>query len=211
VDRRRHHLSTLIATASVGLALAVVVVRRRSVALTLVTAQSLMLSGVAVWRTGGHLELMTGAGALLLRTVAIATILGIGIARTRETRPVRAGIEPMVRVVIALAALLAIPPLMPALGFGDQYAQRGAVALVVLGIIIALTRRATIVQILGIIVAENGATLAALSASDAVPGVIELGVILDLLLIAVVAIAFHTRIFGQFGSGDSAQLQDLHD
>jgi Hydrogenase 4 membrane component (E) len=181
------------------------------VALTLVTAQSLMLAGVAVWRTGGHLELMTGAGALLLRTVAIATILGIGIARTRETRPVRAGIEPMVRVVIALAALLAIPPLMPALGFGDQYTQRGAVALVVLGIIIALTRRATIVQILGIIVAENGATLAALSASDAVPGVIELGVILDLLLIAVVAIAFHTRIFGQFGSGDSAQLQDLHD
>jgi hydrogenase-4 component E len=67
------------------------------------------------------------------------------------------------------------------------------------------------VQILGIIVAENGATLAALSVSDAVPGVIELGVILDLLLIAVVAIAFHTRIFGQFGSGDSAQLQDLHD
>ncbi len=204
-------MSALIATACVGLALGVVVVRRRSVALTLVTAQSLMLAGVAVWRASGHLELMTGAGALLLRAAAIATILGIGIARTRETRPVRAGIEPMVRVVIALAALLVIPPLMPALGFGDQYAQRAAVALGVLGIIIALTRRATIVQILGIVVAENGATLAALSASDAVPGVIELGVILDLLLIAVVAIAFHTRIFGQFGSGDSAQLQDLHD
>jgi hydrogenase-4 component E len=204
-------VSTLIATACVGLALGVVVVRRRSVALTLVTAQSLMLASVAVWRTSGHLELMPEAGGLLLRTVAIATILGIGIARTRETRPVRAGIEPMVRGVIALTALLAIPPLMPALGFGDQYAQRAAIALGVLGIIIALTRRATIVQILGIVVAENGATLAALSASDAVPDVIELGVIFDLILIAVVAIAFHTRIFGQFGSGDSAQLQDLHD
>jgi hydrogenase-4 component E len=204
-------VSALIATACVGLALGVVVVRRRSVALTLVTAQSLMLAGVALWRTGGHFELMPGAGGLLLRSVAIATILGIGIARTREARPVRAGIEPMVRAVIALTALLAIPPLVPALGFGDQYAQRGAVALGVLGIIIALTRRATIVQILGIVVAENGATLAALSASNAVPDVIELGVILDLLLIAVVATAFHTRIFGQFGSGDTAHLRELHD
>ena len=76
---------------------------------------------------------------------------------------------------------------------------------------IALTRRATILQILGIIVAENGATLAALSSSNAVPDVIELGVIFDLLLIAVVASAFHTRIFGQFGSGDTAHLRGLHD
>jgi hydrogenase-4 component E len=204
-------VSSLIATACVALGLGVVVVRRRSVALALVTTQSLLLAGVAFWRTGGHLELMPAAGGLLLRAIAIATILGIGIARTRETRPVRAGIEPMARAVIALAALLAIPALVPALGFGDPNAQRGAIALGVLGIVVALTRRATILQILGIVIAENGATLAALSASSAVPDVIELGVIFDLLLIAVVASAFHTRIFGEFGSGDSAHLRELHD
>jgi hydrogenase-4 component E len=204
-------VSSLIATACVALGLGVVVVRRRSVALALVTTQSLLLAGVALWRTGGHLELMPAAGGLVLRAIAIATILGIGIARTRETRPVRAGIEPMARAVIALAVLLAIPALVPALGFGDPNAQRGAIALGVLGIVVALTRRATILQILGIVVAENGATLAALSASSALPDVIELGVIFDLLLIAVVASAFHTRIFGEFGSGDSAHLRELHD
>lgn len=204
-------MSSLIATACVALGLGVVVVRRRSVALALVTTQSLLLAGVALWRTGGHLELMPAAGGLVLRAIAIATILGIGIARTRETRPVRAGIEPMARAVIALAVLLAIPALVPALGFGDPNAQRGAIALGVLGIVVALTRRATILQILGIVVAENGATLAALSASSALPDVIELGVIFDLLLIAVVASAFHTRIFGEFGSGDSAHLRELHD
>ncbi len=204
-------MTSLIATACVALGLGVVVVRRRSVALALVTTQSLLLAGVALWRTGGHLELMPAAGGLLLRAIAIATILGIGIARTRETRPVRAGIEPIARAVIALAALLAIPALVPALGFGDPNAQRGAIALGVLGIVVALTRRATILQILGIVIAENGATLAALSASSAVPDVIELGVIFDLLLIAVVASAFHTRIFGEFGSGDSAHLRELHD
>jgi hydrogenase-4 membrane subunit HyfE len=193
------------------LGLGVVVVRRRSLALMLVTAQSLLLAGVALWRVDGHLDRLPAAGGLLLRLIAVATILGIGIARTRETQPVRAGIEPMTRALIALVALLAIPPLVPPLGFGDQNAQHAAIALVVLGIVIALTRRATIVQIIGIVVAENGATLAALSASNAVPAVIELGVIFDLLLIAVVASAFHTRIFGQFGSGDTAHLAELRD
>ena len=204
-------MNALIATACVGLGLGVVVIRRRSMALVLVTSQSLLLAGVALWRTDGHVELLPAAGGLLVRSIAIAAILGIGIARTRETRPVRAGIEPMARAVIALAALLAIPPLIPAFGFGDPNAQRAAIALGVLGIVIALTRRATILQILGIVVAENGATMAALSASNAVPDVIGLGVIFDLLLIAIVATAFHSRIFGQFGSGDSAHLRELHD
>ena len=204
-------MSSLVATACLALGLGVVVVRRRSVALTLVTAQSLLLASVALWRAVGHLDLMPAAGGLVLRAVAIATILRIGIMRTREARPVRAGIEPMARVIIALTAVLVIPPLVPALGFGDHNAQRAAIALAVLGIVIALTRRATIVQILGIVVAENGATLAALSASNAVPDVIELGVIFDLLLIAVVASAFHTRIFGHFGSGDTAHLRGLRD
>jgi len=117
----------------------------------------------------------------------------------------------MARAIIALSALLLIPPLVPSLGFGDAGAQRAAIALAVLGIVIALTRRATILQILGIVVAENGATLAALSSSQAVPTVIELGVVFDLLLIAVVASAFHTRIFGEFGTGDSSHMRGLHD
>ena len=204
-------MSTQILIGCVALGLGVVVVRRPSIALMFVTAQSLLLASVALWRTGGHLDLLPAAGGLLLRLTAIAAILGMGISRTRETQPMRGGIEPMTRVIIALATLLAIPPLMPALGFGDQNSQHAAVSLVVLGIVIALTRRATIVQILGIVVAENGATLAALSATNAVPDVIELGVIFDLLLIAVVASAFHTRIFGHFGSGDTSHLAELHD
>jgi hydrogenase-4 component E len=204
-------VSTGVVTACLALGLAVVVVRRRSHALALVTAQSLLLACVALWRGVDNHELLPAGGALVLRIVVIATIFGIGIARTREARPVQAGIEPMSRVMISVALLLAIPPLVPDLGFSDHNAQRAAVALGVLGIVIALTRRATIVQILGIVVAENGATLAVLSAFHAVPDVIELGVTFDLMLIAVVAGAFHTRIFEHFGSGDTAHLRGLRD
>src|SRR5258708_40327740 len=95
VDRAGSHVSPLIATACVALGLGVVVVRRRSVALTLVTAQSLLLVGVALWRTSGHLELMPAAGGLLLRPIAIATILGIAIPPTPETQPLPPAIHPL--------------------------------------------------------------------------------------------------------------------
>lgn len=204
-------MSPLVGTGCIALGVVAVIVRRRSLVLTMVTLQSLLLTAVAVWRANGEITLLPAAGALLVRSLAIAAIFGFGIARTRETRPVRDGIDSMGRAVIALIALLVIPPLVPSLGLSDASAQSAAVALVVLGIVIALTRRATIVQILGVVIAENGATLVALSAPRGVPDVIELGVIVDLLLIAVVASAFHTRIFSQFGSGDSAHLQELHD
>ena len=40
---------------------------------------------------------------------------------------------------------------------------------------------------------------------------IEIGVTVDLLLIALVAGVFHERIFAEFGAGDSAALRSLRD
>jgi hydrogenase-4 component E len=117
----------------------------------------------------------------------------------------------MARAAIALIALLGVGALLPSLGLAAVEIERGAVGLLVLGIVIAMTRRSTVIQILGIVVAENAATMLALGAGDAVPVVIELGVMFDLVLIAIVATAFHTRIFDEFGSGDAHHLRGLRD
>ena len=53
---------------------------------------------------------------------------------------------------------------------------------------------------LGAIELPGGASLA-----------IEIGVALDLTLIALVAVVFHERIFAEFGSGDTAVLESLRD
>ena len=203
-------MSSLLITCCLALALGVIVVRRRSLALFLVSVQSLLLASVGISRLGE-----SGAAvpvvALLIRVILIAVVLGVAIARTREVRPVPSGTEPLVRLLIALFAVLVVGSLVPTLGLGDDYAQQAAFALVALGIVTALSRRATVMQIIGIVVAENGATLLSLAASHGVPALIELGAVFDLLLIAVVAIAFHQRIFEEFGSGDVAQLRELHD
>ena len=83
-------------------------------------------------------------------------------------------------------------------------------ALVAFGIATAATRRATLFQVMGIVLVENGLALAALE----LPGtsaLIELGVALDLTLVALVAAVFHERIFAEFGAGDSAALRSLRD
>ena len=205
-------MNTFVESTCVVLALGVLTARRRSHCLVLLSAQSLVLAGVAVSMAFDHSDLALASAGLLARACTVGMILAIGITRTREAQPVRASIPPMTRLVIAFAALLAILLLVPPLGIGSYNAQRAAFALGVLGILITLARRATVIQIMGIIVAENGAALLALSSSsNVVPEVIEIGVVFDLLLIATVAMAFHQRIFTQFGSGDSTNLRSLRD
>ena len=43
------------------------------------------------------------------------------------------------------------------------------------------------------------------------PLVIELGVAFDLVMVITVSVAFHERIFGEFGTGDTAVLRGLRD
>ena len=73
------------------------------------------------------------------------------------------------------------------------------------------TRHATLFQVLGIVLVENGLALAALELPGTSSLVIEIGVAVDLTLIALVAGVFHERIFAEFGAGDTAVLRRLRD
>jgi len=194
----------------VALGLGVVVVRRRSVAVALVTVQALVLAVTTIDApTAGK---VTSAAALAVRAVALATLFFLVVSRTREPRPVRAGIAPLARAGVAIAFALALAWLVPTIGLDSRNAERGVLALVAFGAVTVATRRATLFHVLGIVLAENGLALAALQ----LPGrgssiAIELGVALDLTLVALVAAVFHERIFAEFGAGDSAALRSLRD
>jgi hydrogenase-4 component E len=193
----------------VGLGLAVVVVRRRSVAVGLVTAQALILAAAAAHATSGHDAL--AAFALAVRAVALGTLLLFVVSRTREPRPIRAGIAPLARGGIAVALALTLTWLVPTFGLGSRNVERGVLALVAFGVVTVALRRATLFQVLGIVVVENGLALAALHLPNGSSFAIELGVAFDLTLIALVATVFHERIFAEFGAGDSAALRTLRD
>lgn len=192
----------------VALGLAVVVMRRRSVAVGLVTVQALVLAIEAV--RGGTGD-TTAATVLAIRAVALGTLLLLVVSRTREPRPVRAGIAPLARGGLAVGFALALTWLVPAIGLDSRNAERGVLALIAFGVTTAATRRATLFGVLGIVLCENGLALAALELPRGSSTAIELGVAFDLTLVALVAAVFHERIFAEFGAGDTAALRSLRE
>lgn len=189
----------------VALGLGVVVVRRRSLAVALVTAQALVLAVSAAQ------DKAAPAAVLAIRAVALGTLLLLVVSRTREPRPVRAGIAPIARAGLAVGFALALTWLVPSIGLESRNAERGVLALIAFGITAAATRRATLFQVLGIVLCENGLALAALELPGGSSTAIELGVAFDLTLVAVVAAVFHEKIFAEFGAGDTAALRSLRD
>jgi hydrogenase-4 membrane subunit HyfE len=202
-------MSAGLAWALVVLALPVLIIQRRTLAVGAVTVQSLVLVALALGRADTG-EDLAAATALAVRAVGLATIFLLLIARTRDPRPVPAGSAPLRRGALAVTLALALTWLVPTIGLASRDAERAVLALVAFGLLLAATSRATVFQVLGVVLVENGLALAALE----LPGtswVIELGVAFDLTLIAIVAGVFHERIFAEFGAGDTAALVSLRD
>ena len=203
-------MSGSLAWAVVGLGLVVVVVRRRSVAVGVVTAQALLLAVVALAEAGDPDD-AAAALALGVRAVGLAALFFAIVARTREASPVRAGVAPLMRAGIAVSLALALTWLVPPFGLDSRQSERAVLALVAFGAAAVATRRATLFQVLGIVLVENALALAALELPGGASLAIELGVALDLTLVALVAVVFHERIFAEFGTGDSAALGSLRE
>lgn len=196
----------------VGLALAVLVIRRRSAAIALVTLQSLAIAvGALVLAPSRSTEFVVASIVLLAKALLVGGLLGWSLTRTREPRPVDEGVAPVVRLVAGIALALTATALVPSFGLESRGAEQAAVALVVLGVATVVARRATLFQALGLLVAENGIALAATAVKGGLPIVIELGAVFDVILIVAVATAFHERIFGEFGTGDTSLLRGLRD
>lgn len=198
--------------ALVALALGVIVVRRRSTAIALLTLQSLLVAALAVaLAPGRNSEFLVASVALVAKALLVGGLLVWTLRRTREQRPLVEDFAPLVRAGVAVALAIAASALVPPFGLGQRGSEQAAVSLVVIGVAIVAMRKATLIQALGLLVAENGVAFAASAAVGGIPLVIELGVLFDLIVIVVVATAFHERIFGELGSGDATLLRGLRD
>jgi hydrogenase-4 component E len=199
-------------SALVALAFGVMLVRRRSLATLLVAAQALLLGVAALSLAGDRpTEFAVAAVILLIRAVALPALLAFTRRRTPEPYLVVPATTVLVRLLVSAVVVLVAVTSIPPLGLGDRPAEHGAVALLCLGIAIVVMRRPALLQVLGILVAENGIYLLAISAPGGLPFVIELGVLFDLVLVVTVATAFTQKIHGEVGSGDTDLLRELRD
>lgn len=198
--------------ALVVLGFGVMLVRRRSLATLLVAAQAILLGVAALSLAGDRpTAFLVAAIILLTRAVALPALLVFTRRRTPEPYLVTPATTVVARLlvaaVVALVAVAAVPPL----GLGDPAAGHGAVALLSLGIAIVVMRRPALLQVLGILVTENGVYLLAISVPGGLPSVIELGVLFDLVLVITVVAAFTQKIHTEVGTGDTDLLRGLRD
>lgn len=205
-------MSTLFVIAVSVICFAIVVTRRRTIAVFLVAVQSVLLGTYALAHGFGE------SGALLVGGVLLAgkgVLLPLGlvwvIRRAQEPRMIPGELSPLARLIaLAVVTFVAIE-LVPSLGLDSRAADQGAVVLILLGIAIAVFRRSAVFQAVGFLVAENGVYLAALSVPEGLPAVVEIGVLFDLVIVIAVAAMFTTRIHDEFGTGDTSLLRDLRD
>jgi len=203
-------MNSALGTVMLGLAFGVIVVRRRTVAIALFAAQSLALGVLAVDLADARSGYVVAA-VLLGKALVLPTLLYVLIRRTPEARPVAAPAGPMVRLAAAGTVALCAVVLTPPLGLGATHTEHAAVALVLVGIAIVIARRPILFQLLGLVVAENGLSLLAVSVPGGLSYVIEFGALFDLALIVTVAAAFAQRIHSDLGTGDTELLRGLRD
>jgi hydrogenase-4 component E len=191
----------------------VVAARRRSVGIALAAAQSMALGALAVADAvgahGGSLAL--AVVILVARGLVLPGLLLLVVRGTREPGRVSSERAAGSRLVLAIAAVAVAVAFVPSFGLRGAGAEQAAVALLVLGLVIAATRQAVVFQALGFLVAENGVYLAGLSVPGGVPAALELALLFDLLVVLAVVAAFGARIHELFGSSDTTLLRDLRD
>jgi hydrogenase-4 component E len=198
--------------AMVALGLLVVVVRRRSMAVGLVALQTVVLAAGALSLSPGRsLEFLVASLVLLARALPLCVLLAFTIFRTREPRPVRSQIGPIVRLGLIVVMVLIVIILVPSFGLMTRAAEQATVGLLAIGVATIVARRPTIFHLLGLLMAENGIAIAAVSVAGGLPLLIEIGVAFDLIVVVTVATAFHSRIFSEFGTGDTRSLRALSD
>ena len=198
--------------ALVALGFAVVVVRRRSLGIALMAAQSMLLGGLAISDAiDGTDSLAVAIAILAARGILLPAALLLVVRGTRERRRVSSELLALPRLVIAAAAVAAGAALVPPFGLIEPSAERTAIALLVLGIVIAAVRQAVVFQVVGFLIAENGVYLAGLAVEGGVPGAIELALVFDLVAVLAVAAAFGAKIHEHFGTSDTSLLRGLRD
>ena len=166
-----------------------------------VAAQSLLIAiagGVLATSTGNR-DLWVIAGLTLgVKAIALPWVLHLVVQRM----DVRREVEP----VIPIAATLAITVVIVVVSF-QLSASLGAVrqaitgnalpvgiALTLTGVLVMATRKTALTQMVGLFASENGIFFTAMAVTQGMPLIIEIGVILDVILAALVMTIMVLRV-----------------
>lgn len=182
----------------------------------LVAAQSILIGvvglGVGIATGAPHLVvggLLAGATKGFVVPVILGRILRQSPVRT-ERHPY---LDPRATLVVAIVIAFAAVAMVDGTALGGRLvapqALPAAVAEILTGLLVTMTRRKGLSIIVGLLVFENGVALTAFSLTYGMPLVIELGIAFDLLIAIAVVWVYARRMLTVFGSMSTDELRSL--
>lgn len=160
----------------------------------------------------GH-ALLLSAVALLLKGIAIPWLLLRAIREVRirrEIEPLIGYVPTLILGVLVTAAAFIFADFLPLLAQhqGGLFIPT-SLATLFAGFLLLMTRRKAITQVLGYLMLENGIFIFGILLSDAMPMMVEAGVLLDLLVAVFVMGIVMNQINREFSTLNTERLSAL--
>jgi hydrogenase-4 component E len=213
------NLTTLIDVCAAGIVvLSVLLAVTRSIgrSIWLVAAQSALGAGAAIGvgvALGlGHLVL-AGVLAFGAKVIVYPLILHAMLRASTvsvERHPyVGPRLSLVAAIVIVFAAGAATADLDLPTSLGGARALPAAIAAMLTGLFLMMSRRKVLSLLIGLLVFENGLSIAAFALTYGMPLVVELGILFDLLIVVIVGWVYARRMLRVLGTLSTDELRRL--
>lgn len=191
------------------------VARRISTSVLLFSLQSLVITGEVI--ATAFQEKLAGAyvvGVLVfvIKVITIPRAFFVLAKRLKTVRDVKASTTPAQSVFIVAVIIYLSYAAVRSYGgavHGSDDALAAAVSLILTGSFLMVSRKKALMQVLGLLVLENGIFLAALITTFGMPLVIEIGIFFDIIMGLFLMGIFTFRISDTFEHLDVSKLRRL--
>jgi hydrogenase-4 component E len=189
--------------------------KRTATCITLFAAQCAIIAAQIV--ATGFLH-HSGEAFAVAGMVILVKVVAIPYALVRITRRLKVsptvsasttpGMSIFIAAVLILLAFVVVQPYARAFAL-DSEMLAAATAIVLTGGFLMVSRRKALMQVIGLLVLENGIFLAAITTTFGMPLVIEMGIFFDLLMCVLLLGLFVFRIRDNFEHVDVSRLRRL--
>ncbi|GEL17102.1 hypothetical protein [Pseudonocardia asaccharolytica] len=193
--------------------------RELSVIIRVFAVQGLALAGlvgVLAAREGSAELVAVAVGVLVVRVGVLPWLLRRALATSgadrRETRPVvNVASSLLAAAALTLLAYAVSQPLVRLSPEPAIHAVPVALAVVLIGFFVLVTRRRALSQLVGFLLMDNGITAVGFLTGAGIGLIVEVGVALDVVLVVLVLQVLTGRMRETFGATDLDDLRELRD
>jgi hydrogenase-4 component E len=210
------HINSLLAALILLTAFAMLVQRRMYALLHLFAWQGFFLSvstAIVGFVAKTHHLYISSLLTLAIKVILLPYILHVLIQKLRIHKEVESVVNVPTTMLLGIALVIfsyhLTGPIRELSTLITKSTLAVALATVLLGLLMMITRRHAVTQIIGFLAMENGLFFAATSATYGMPLVVELGVALDILIAAFIFGIFFFHINTTFDSLDVDQMARL--